>query len=849
VSIFPKSWLAAGILIAACATMLAPAAAWAQSADVQVTKTGPATVQPGANATYTITVTNNGPNAAANVGLVDAVPPGTTFVSISSNAGWTAANAGGVITETNNVLLASGASATFTLVLQVSSSAGATTTISNTASVSSPTADPIPGNNNSTTTATVTAGPATHFSVSAPAAATGGTSFPFTVTARDVANNVATGYVGTVRFTSTDGGATLPSNYTFVGGDSGVHTFSATLATAGSQTITATDTTTSSITGTSGTINVTGPATHFSVAAPATATAGAPFNVTVTALNAGGTTATSYAGTVHFTSTDGAAVLPANSTLTNGVGTFSTTLNTSGSRTITATDTVTSAITGTSGPINVGINATSTTLTSSQNPSQVGQAVTFTATASSSGGTPTGTITFKDGAVVLGTATVAAGGIATFTTSTLALGSHSITASYAGTTNFAASNSATLVQTVNTPTDSLKLRALQVLATPVAAQTSGMAISGAVDNAITEGFSDGGALVTPNAGGVRFNFAADPDGKPASTARSTDPFSSANGSFASNGRGFAREPSSRAEGASPSHIDDTFGALAYAGPTKAPPLRVAEPREWLGWAEVRGATLDHWGTGASGTVVGAPMLYGDQVNLLAGLTRKFTPNFLIGVLGGYETFDYRSDALQGRLKGDGWTVGSYLGWRITEGIRFDVGAAYSGIGYNGTAGTAAGSFNGNRWLVTSGLTGIYRAYGFQIEPSARVYALWEHENAYTDTLGTLQAARDFSTGRASGGMKLSYPIAWSTTAILAPYVGLYGDYYFNSDNAGTLAAAAVAIPANIILDGWSARAVAGLTAQFNNGALIALGGERAGIGGNFGLWTYRARASVPFAAQ
>lgn len=847
--IFPKSWLAAGIVIAACATMLAPAAAWAQSADVQVTKAGPATVQPGANATYTITVTNNGPNAAANVLLADALPPGTTFVNISSNAGWTAGNAGGVITETN-ALLASGASSTFTLVLQVSSSAGATTTISNTASVSSSTPDPNSNNNISTTTATVTAGPATHFSVSAPAAATGGTSFPFTITARDVANNVATGYFGTVHFTSTDGGATLPANYTFVAGDSGVHTFSAALATPGAQTITATDTTTSSITGTSGTINVTSPATHFSVSAPATATAGAPFNVTVTALNAGGTTATSYAGTVHFTSTDGAAVLPANSTLTNGVGTFSATLNTAGARTITATDTVTSSITGTSGTINVGVNATSTTLTSSQNPSQVGQAVTFTATASSSSGTPTGTVTFKDGAVVLGTGTLSSG-IATFTTSTLALGSHSITASYAGAANFAASASAALIQAVNTPTDSLKLRAMQVLATPVAAQTSGMAISGAVDNAIAEGFGDGGALVTPNAGGVRFNFAADPDGKPASSAaHSTDPFSSANGSFASNGRGFATQPSSGANSGSPSHIDDTFNALAYAGPTKAPPLRVAEPREWLGWAEVRGATLDHWGTGAPGTVVGAPMLYGDQVNLLAGVTRKFTPNFLIGVLGGYETFDYRSDALQGRLKGDGWTVGSYVGWRITEGIRFDAGAAYSGIGYNGTAGTAAGSFNGNRWLVTGGLTGTYGAYGVQIEPSARVYALWEHENAYTDTLGTLQAARDFSTGRASGGIKLSYPIAWSAaTAILAPYVGLYGDYYFNSDNAGTLAAAAVPIPANFILDGWSARATAGLTTQFNNGALIAVGGERAGIGGNFGLWTYRARASVPFGAQ
>jgi uncharacterized repeat protein (TIGR01451 family) len=945
-----KSWLAAaGIVIAASATMLAPAAAWAQSANLEVIKTGPTTVEPGANATYAVKMRNLGPNDAANVSLADTLPPNTTFVSFAQLSGpaftTTAPAVGGTGTVTSTLaVLTPGNPADFLLVVNVNPSASPGIIITNAASATSSTPDPDTSDNFSTTFATVIAGPATHFSVSAPAAATTGTSFNFTVTPLDAQNNIATSYSGSVHFASTDGAAVLPADTTISGSaatfsatlntaasqtitvttpkagsptgtsgainvvalpathfsvsapaaattgtsfnvtvtalnaggttvtgyvgtvhftssdgaallpadstlTNGVGTFSVTLNSPGSRTITATDTVTSSIAGTTGAISVSGPANHFSVSAPAAATAGAPFNFTVTALDSANNIITGYAGTVHFTSTDGAAVLPANSTLTNGVGTFSATLNSAGSRTITATDTVTAATTGTSGPINVGVNATSTTLTSSQNPSQVGQAVTFTAAASSSGGTPTGTVIFKDGAVVLGAGTLSAGGIATFTTSTLALGSHSITASYAGATTFAASASASLIQTVNTPTDSLKLRALQVLATPVAAQTSGMAISGAVDNAITEGFSDGGALVMPNGGGVRFNFAADPDGKPVSAnARSTDPFSSANGSFASSGRTFATQPSS-ADGASPSHIDDTFSALAYAGPTKARPLRVAEPKEWLGWAEVRGATLDHWGTGAPGTVVGAPMLYGNQVNLLAGLTRKFTSNFLIGVLGGYETFDYRSDALQGRLKGDGWTVGSYLGWRITEGIRFDAGAAYSGIGYNGTAGTAAGSFNGNRWLVTGGLTGTYNTYGVRIEPSARVYALWEHENAYTDTLGTMQAARDFSTGRASGGMKLSYPIAWCATTVLAPYVGFYGDYYFNSDNAGTLAAAAVPIPANFILDGWSARAVGGLTAQFGNGAQVAVGGERSGIGGNFGLWTYRARASVPFAPQ
>ncbi len=97
------------------------------------------------------------------------------------------------------------------------------------------------------------AAPATHFIVSTQATAVIGAAFPFTVTAVDASNNVATAYGGTVRFTSTDGAATLPANSTLSGGSG---TFAATLKTAGNQTISATDTVTPSITGTSALVAV-----------------------------------------------------------------------------------------------------------------------------------------------------------------------------------------------------------------------------------------------------------------------------------------------------------------------------------------------------------------------------------------------------------------------------------------------------------------------------------------------------------------------------------------------------------------------------------------------------------------
>jgi probable HAF family extracellular repeat protein len=110
-------------------------------------------------------------------------------------------------------------------------------------------------------------------------------------------------------------------------------------------------------------------ATHFSVTAPAAVTTGTAFNFTVTALDASNAIVASYAGTVQFTSSDAQAVRPANSGLTNGTGTFSATLKTSGNQTVTATDMASALITGTSNVINVAGNKNSLTITSGAPPS------------------------------------------------------------------------------------------------------------------------------------------------------------------------------------------------------------------------------------------------------------------------------------------------------------------------------------------------------------------------------------------------------------------------------------------------------------------------------------------------
>jgi hypothetical protein len=110
---------------------------------------------------------------------------------------------------------------------------------------------------------------------------------------------------------------------------------------------------------------------------------------------------------------------------------------------------------GTCLPINVGVQGTGVKITtgvalsSSANPSRSHHSVTFTAKVSAASGsaTPTGTVTFTDGSTTLGTVSLSGSGKATFTTSSLDVGSHTIGAAYSGDATFAPS-SASLTQTV-----------------------------------------------------------------------------------------------------------------------------------------------------------------------------------------------------------------------------------------------------------------------------------------------------------------------------------------------------------------------------------------------------------------
>jgi len=397
---------------------------------------GAVSIPLGATTSLTFTVSStNTILPLNNVGFTDNLPAGVIVATpsgLSSTCGGSAtAPAGGGSVSLLGSALGAGASCTVSLNVQ-----GVTVgVVNNSVTVSDATAGT--GNTSTAPLAVVKADTTTTVTSSVNPSVFG-QSVTFTATVSPVAPGAGTP-TGAVTFL--DGGSSIGAG-TLAGG---VATFTTSALAVGSHTLTTSyggDTSfngsTGSLTGNPQVVNKANTTTAVTSSVnPSVLGQPVTFTATVSAVAPGAGTAT---GTVTFL--DGGIPI-GTGTLSAGVATFTTSALAVGSHTITTSYGGNANFNGNTGslvgnPQVVNKSDTTTAVTSSQNPSTVGQPVTFTASVSPiapGAGTPTGTVTFLDGGSPIGTGTLG-GGVATFTTSALAPGSHTITASYGGDGSF-----------------------------------------------------------------------------------------------------------------------------------------------------------------------------------------------------------------------------------------------------------------------------------------------------------------------------------------------------------------------------------------------------------------------------
>ncbi len=402
---------------------------------VAVSAQNPATIAPGGSATYTVTVTFNGNNNSCTspLSIGAGLPTGAAYSFTPSSV----TSTGGIVTSTLKItttgLTPPGASQFSVLAADGGGGCQGSMTGNGLLVVVEP------------TTTTLTTGPnpsafGQSVTLTATVAQTVGSTTPTggTVTFKDGATTLGTA-------TLLAGTATLPISTLAISGNphnltalyAGVaNTFDPSTSAVVTQTVNQASTTT----------------TVASSANPSVLGQSVTFTATVSPVAPGGGTRT---GTVTFK--DGATTLGTGGVNAGGTATFSTSTLAVGGHSITAVYGGDTNFTGsTSSTLTQTVNqaATATTLarTAGATPSAFGQSVTFTASVAPVGpgaGTATGTVTFKDGATTLGTGTLNGSAQAALTTTTLSVGSHTVTAVYGADTNFATSTSGGVAQTVN----------------------------------------------------------------------------------------------------------------------------------------------------------------------------------------------------------------------------------------------------------------------------------------------------------------------------------------------------------------------------------------------------------------
>ncbi len=232
---------------------------------------------------------------------------------------------------------------------------------------------------------------------------------------------------------------------------------------------------------------------------------------------------------------------------------------------------------------------------------------------------------------------------------------------------------------------------------------------------------------------------------------------------------------------------------------------------------------------------------GDTWNGVVGFDYLLTDDVLIGLLGGYENGDFTFQTNDGAFDGAGLSLGAYVGVRLAESIVLDGFLTHAWLDYDNRSGTATGSTDATRTMISVNVTGQYEiADGFFFEPNARVFYAHERQDAYDLSDGTGVAANSVDSGRLSIGPRLRYAFSDDATGSWSFYASLHGEY-----DLSTEVQTDTTLPD---FDGLlSARAALGVSTTLLNGWSISFDGDVGGLGsGTFTSYSGSGKIRIPF---
>lgn len=244
------------------------------------------------------------------------------------------------------------------------------------------------------------------------------------------------------------------------------------------------------------------------------------------------------------------------------------------------------------------------------------------------------------------------------------------------------------------------------------------------------------------------------------------------------------------------------------------PTVPAEPMAYNIWGQV--SYGDYNGGDAA--------LDGSVTNFLVGFDRRFNGQALIGVIAGYEISDFDFGSVDGKLEGQGPTLGVYAGIKLSPQLVADVSVTHAWLSYDNALGAVKADFDASRWTIGGSLTGSFDWNGLTIQPTAKAFVSFEEQDAYVDSSSTAIASRDVTLGRVSFGPKVLYPHIFESGHQATFWILAKAEYDFSSEDTTSTSLLTSD-------DVFSARIGAGVDTQITDNATLGLAIEGHGLGG------------------